>query len=365
MIKAKIQDGEGTSHFAGVRHTDKYGNGVKVYTYEGTPLTLGQSFLTNDAYGNAMNKNATTGGTPDQVHNGIDSILWTASSVSGTWNFNSAFFPHSGARCIDATSTSNNDVAQFSKGPNLTIANYVSLTGWIYLSGWSSSGTKHIEVYGWDTGTGTQVSLTLNIDDYISTGTLNAWQKFTIPFADLGFTTTTLNAIRVRTVDVGAGPPPNYYLDDIAFEQTGGSIIYSVGPPPGEVWYVKGFNYIMADAYTGAVANGTMSGIPYTGFLGVPTLTNGTVVRRLQFGKAVFTNITKDFIDYISTGAPKNIVSGSDGVNTWVRSEAIYPDPVILDGSRDDKYQILINDDLSGLLYYKANIVYGIPIDIN
>ena len=364
MIKSKLQDGEGKSHFAGVRHTDTFGNGLKTYTYQGNPLGLGQRFLTNEIYGDALNQNATTGGTPDKVHDGIDSSLWTASAISGTWTFNSTTVAHAGTRSISAIATVNNSVAQLDKGANLVLANYVTLTGWIYLTGWSSSGTKHVEIYGWDTALATQVSLTLNIDDYINTGTLNTWQKFSIPFVDLGFTAPTLDAVRIRTVDLGAGPPPNYYLDDIQFEETGGSIVYSVGPPKGEKWCVKGFNYIMADAYTGAVTNGTMPSIPYTGFLGVPTLTNGTTVRRIQFDEIQFSNTTTDFIDYIATAAPKQISSGSDGTNTWVRLEAAFIDPVVLNGDKGDKYELVVNDDLTGLLYYKANIVYGVAIDI-
>jgi len=328
---SKIKDGEGTSLAAGVKNTESFGNGLKVYSYEGNPLGLGTRFFTNDTYGSNINKDATTGGTPDQVHDGIDSSLWTASAISGSWTFNSATQAHGGTQSINATATTNNNVAQFAKGSNLTIANYVTLTGWIYITGWSTGGSvKEIEVIGWDTGTAAAVSSIVNLSDYINTTSFNVWQKFSIPFADFAFTASTLDAIRVTTRDQGGGPPPNYFLDDLQFEQTGGAIIYSVGPPPGKIWKITNVSYILADAYAGTVTNGTMPSIPYDGFLGVSTLAIGTIVRRIQLDEVKFSNTTTDLIDYLSTGAPKKVLSGSDGVNTWVRLEAEYPHHILL-----------------------------------
>ena len=362
-VEVEIKDGTGTNGKAKVV-SKAHGPGVQVYTSDINPLGFQSAFFTNETYGSELNQDATVGGTPDIVHNGTDSVEWTGSSIVGTWDFASTTVAHSGTKSIDATATVNNDVAQFAKGSNLTIANYVSLTGWIYITSFPTSGTKHINIYGWDTGTAAQVSATLNIDDYVDTTILGTWQKFSIPFADFAFTSTTLDAVRIRTVDIGGGQAPNYYLDDIEFEETGGPIIFSVGPERGEIWRITHLTYTLVDAYAGTVTNGTMQSIPYDGFLAVPKLVTGSNIRRIQYGEARFTATFKNMIDYIVTPAPKTITSGSDGINTWVRLEAEFPHPIIFDGTKGDKYEFVVNDDLSGLILYKGSVSYGEVVEI-
>jgi hypothetical protein len=357
-LETKIIDGEGSKKRVGSKTTKEFGTGLKVYTFEGNPLGFQSATFTNDTYGAALNQDASVGGTPDQVHNGIDSVLWTAAATVGSWAFNETAQAHTGTKSIDATGTVNNDLATISKGSSMTIANYQALTGWIYITSWSTSGTKDVQIEGYNSATVSVEGTTINLSSYIDTTLFNTWQKFTIPFVDFAFTSSTLDAIRIRTIDVGAGAPPNYYLDDIQFEETGGPIIFTVGPQPGEKWRITNLSYILADAYAGTVTNGTMPSIPYTGFLGVSSLTNGTTIRRIQFGETQFSNTTTDFIDYISTAAPKKVISGSDGTNTWVRLEATFENPIIFDGGKSDRYELIINDDLSGLLYYKAVIAY-------
>lgn len=357
-LNVKIED-NGNGTVAEVESKKDTGNGLKVYTYEGKPVQSQNAFFTNDTYGSDLNQDGSAGGTPDQVHNGIDSVLWTASAISGTWTFNSTAQAHTGSNSIDATSTVNGETAQIAKGSNLTIANYVSLTGWIYISAWSTSGTKDVQIVAWDTGTASAVSSTINLSSYINTTSFGTWQQFSIPFAAFGFTSATLDAIRITTVDIGAGPPPDYYLDDIQFEQTGGGITYTIGPDKGEKWYITHINHVLVDAYAGTVTNGTMPNIPYDGFLGVNTLPSGIVIRRIQFEEATFSSTNTDFIDYINTPLPKHMISGSDGTNTWVRLESEFPTPVLFDGDKGDRFEIIINDDLTGLLYYKSSIVYS------
>ena len=360
MIHSKIQDGEGTKEIAGVKRTETFGNGLKTYTYDGNPLELGTTFFNSETYGADLNQDASFGGTPDAVHDGIDTVLWTGSAISGTWTFNDTTYAHAGTRSVDCSATVNGNVAQFAKGSALTVANYTAITGWIYITGWSTSGTKAVNIYTWDGATAAAVSDLINIGNYIDTTSFGVWQQFNIPFTDLNITTSTFDNIRIQTVDIGGGPPPDYWLDDIQVEETGGGFIFSAGPDSGEVWYVNTITYILTDAYAGTVTGGTMPSIPYDGFLGVNTLSAGTIVRRIQFNEVRFSSTFNDFIDYLATAAPKKIISGSDGTNTWLRLEAHFPDPVILDGTKGDRYEIVVNDDLTGLLYYRASLTYGV-----
>ena len=358
-VEIEIKDGTGTNGKAKVLSTKEHGPGLGVYAYEGIPLGFQSAFFTNPTYGADLNQDATVGGTPDIVHDGTDTTKWTATALSGTWDFASTSVAHAGTKSVDGTGANNNSEAQFAKGSDLTIADYVSLTGWIYITRFDTRGTKHINIYGWDTGTVSQVSATLNIDDYVDTNTLGSWQQFSIPFADFGFTSPTLDAIRIKNIDIGGGPAPDFYLDDIQFEESGGSIIFSVGPEIGEIWRITSLTYTMVDAYAGTLADATMPNIPYDGFLSLGPLAIGSNIRRIQFGEAQFTATFKNLIDYINTPAPKVIASGSDGTNTWLRLEANFPHPIIFDGTKGDKYEFIVNDDLSGLTFYKGSVAYG------
>jgi hypothetical protein len=362
-LDAKISDGEGSKRKVGVENSTRYGNGLKVYTYTGQPTENDGAFYVNETYGADMNQDASVGGSPEKIHDGIDSALYTAAALTGTWTFNSTAQAHAGTNSIDATATTNNDEAQLVKGANVTLANFVSFSGWIYLTGFDTRGTKHIQLYGWDTGTGLQVGNTINIDNYIDTTTFGSWQQFTIPFADFAFGSPTLDAVRFKTIDVGPGPPPNYYLDDLQWEQTGGSIIYAIEPDNSDVWEVNNIHFNFADALASTLTDGTMPNIPYNTLLGVSALSNGIVIRRTQDGEVTFNANIKHFMDLITLPSEKTILSGSDGTNTWLRVEIKFPTPFTLDGKHGDKLEIILSDDLSGLLFMRVTSNYALRVE--
>lgn len=43
----------------------------------------------------------------------------------------------------------------------------------MYITGWSTAGTKSVDFFGFDTGTGLQVGDLVNIGDYVDTTTFN------------------------------------------------------------------------------------------------------------------------------------------------------------------------------------------------
>ena len=142
---------------------------------------------------------------------------WTTSSVSGVWDFASAAQTHAGIVSIDATGTVNNSTAQLAKGSSYSLSNSSALSGWIYITAWPVTGVKEVNIQGWNTsavGVGSKV----NIGNYINTALFNTWQKFTISLSDISLVGTTIDAIRITTVDTGQGSAPDYYLDDIIFE---------------------------------------------------------------------------------------------------------------------------------------------------
>jgi hypothetical protein len=350
-----ITDGEGTNNKAGVLHKELIGNGLKVYTYKGIQREFNGAFLTGPR-GSEMNIDPSVGGTPDQVYDGGDTVLWTPTTIVGnaaSFDETSTAQARTGTQSLDATNSTNNETIQFAKGSTVTGANYTSVSGWIYITGWPTSGTKAVDIYCWDTGTNSIVGIEANIGDYVDTTLFNVWQSFNIPTADLN-SNADFDAVRITTIDIGGGAPPDYYIDDLQIEETGGPETYKFAPEPDKIYKVQDFYITMADAYVNAA-----NSIPYNGFLAVPTLTTGIVIQRIRDGEVTYSATLKDFIDLISLPFEDVLDIGTDGTNTWFSVSLKMPVDFFLDGSTNDEFRIIISDDLSGLLYFKTSLSYS------
>ena len=368
----------------------------------------------NDEFGSAMNQGVAFSGDPEKVYDGQDLALWTVSTVVGnagdfdetstdhahggvvtiddytglsgdtiqingagitnttvTTNViivtadleadittfaesNSADMP-STAQCIAAISSENDDVVQFAKGSEVTIDDYTAATGWIYLTGWSTGGTKGVNIFCYDDSGGTSIGDELNIGNYISTTTFGVWQKFTIPLSDFNLTTLDFDAIRVRTVDIGSGAPPNYFLDDLQVEESGKVLDFLVESQGNDYIKIHSIRLVIVGLIAGTLADGTKSNIVYDSFLSIPRLTNG-VVFQTEHAHKVSTSLTIRGVDDFMIVGCNTVGDFSDGTNSMLVLEIAFPDPIILKGKDSGKLRIRINDDLSGLTEFKASV---------
>lgn len=344
-VKAEVDDtiGERRALVVATRPLKKYINDVR--------------FFTNDAYGSDANQNALNASIL-HIHNGIDSALWTATAISGNWVFNSTDQAYEGTRSIDGTSTTNDSVAQIAKGSAQDLSGYSSLTGWIYITGWSQFPSKEVRVYGWNTGTGTQVGTVVDIGDYVNTTSLNNWQNFSIPLSDMSLTGQTIDAIRIRTIRTGFGFSPNYYLDNLGFVSVGaGSVEFSIRPDIGKNLFVNKVQMTIIDDYSGTVADGTMPSLPYDSLLGVPSLDAGISFRVVRNGNTEVLFIFKNLGDIITFPGIRLHDYGSDGTNTWAIMSMDWPAPIELNERTQDKISFTINDDLSDLISLKFSAI--------
>lgn len=307
-------------------------------------------FATNPDYGYNMNVALGFTGTPVPIHNGIDNAYWTAAASSGTWVFNSAAQAHTGTKSIDATATVNNDTAQIAKGAAQDLTNYVAITGWTYLSLWDNRGTKEIQMYGWDIGTSTLVGVVINLKDYISIGVIDSWQKFTVPLEDLELVGKTIDAIRIKTVDVGSGVAPDYYLDDIQIEDNVMPEEFSILPEANTWLHINDLNIFLVDAYAATLADATMPYLSYNKFLGLASLTNGISYQGRIGGKIRFAFPFRNISDLLMFPRTKIEIYGSDGTNTFLKLFMDLKYPITLQAENNDKLSFTVSDDLSGLL---------------
>ena len=334
-----------------------------------TTSATGATVLTE---GVDWNKLGNAAATIDSIATAIDGVAILSSADDGvdtanlytsntedieTITFSGAGLSQS-AQCVNASGSSNNDTLQFAKGGDLDLTGYVALTGYIYITGWAST-NQNVRLQGYDTDATTTLGGPISLSDYVNTTPLNAWQKFTIPLDDMGLTgITTLDALRMTTVDTGGGAPPNYYVDYIQFEQAGTAdpTRFTIKPDPGTWYYVYKLTWSLADALNISVANGTAPGLSYDQLLGEASLSNGIVYQRVENEKIVQSSTIHNLAD-IMTGPDTELkVVVCDGTNTFVKIISTYEEPIILKSENSDELRIIISDDLSGLLLFRGRV---------
>ncbi len=339
-LTAEVNDRDGTED-AGVvvatRPLKTFENAVK--------------FFSNSEYGVDMNVDAGSGGTPVPVHNGIDTVYWTGSEpVGAKATFNSGDRANSGSNSVKWDNPAVNDIIQFDRGSDLTVSGYVSLTMYVNVDKDWTAGDS-VSIFGWDTGTTSVVGNTVLLEDYINEFDFDTWQKATIPLTAMGLTSGTIDALRMELVG-SAGKAPKLYLDDIQFEETGTPVEFTLEPSIGTWLHVQNLTISVADAYDSTVANGTMPGIPYDALLGT-TLASGIGYTRTQDGETLFSATITQFIA-LAQFPGFSTQSGSDGTNTWMSINVPINEPFLLKPEQGDKLSFTINDDMSGLLWFRV-----------
>lgn len=353
-LNVNISNG-GRRAIAKIHQSSDEERGLLVFTKNRDEVDLQNKPFINETYGLdlAQDGSATISST-ENVHNGIDTTYWTAAAISGTWTFDSTAQAHAGTRSIDATATVNNDTAQIDKGSTLDLSSYDELTGWIYITGWPTTGSlKDVEIEFLDSGA-SLIGSTVNLSSYIDTTSFNVWQKFVIPLTDMGVASSTIQYINIRTRDVGGGAAPDYYLDDIDIIGITGStgLDYIIEPDAGSRYYLQTIKVFLADAYT-ATSSGQHA-VAYDQLLGVSALTNGILVATVRQEEFDVTYTVSDVGDMIAFPQSRNFISGSDGTNTWVSVELSFSTPLVLSSKNRDSFLIRVRDDLSGLLKFTA-----------
>jgi len=308
----------------------------------------------NDTYGNQMAVAFAFGGSPVEVHDGLDTTLWTGSAISGSkWDFNKTSPAQEGADSVEFDKGTVGDTAQFAKGSSqaLTPATFTHLTLWVYPSAnWS---TDSVGIFGWDTGTGLMVGNSVPLEDYFDQVEFGVWSQCVIPLADMGLGTATIDAIRVR-LDSKQGQAPTFYMDQIQFEETGtAGAEFVIAPPDGKIFEVDVLSMTMVDALDISVTNGTAPGLAYNQFLGVSQLSAGILIQIHQDNVVTAQQLLTNLEETVSAGGVLSNVM-CDGTNTSMTVTTQWRSPVVLNSRTNDRITVTLNDDLGGLLSFKS-----------
>jgi hypothetical protein len=327
-------------------HEKENDTGLVVYTRDRKTRTLGTAAAFNQTLGINMAVDASFGGTPEGVHNGGDNTYWTATALTGTWDFVSTTNPAAGSACIEKTTTFNGDEALFtdSGGGSINMANYVGITGQIRLERFKVNDEVTVQ---FRLG-GVLVGNSVNILDFINTGTLNTYQSFSLSKDAMG-TNSEIDEIIITTVN-----KPEFRLDTLQIEETGGTATFTILPPEKDMlFYITKFELSIVDAYAGTLVDATMPNLSYDKILSQNALTNGINIQVITNGTVDFSFSTRTIGDALKGGGRlRNMIS--DGTNTCITLVSENEVPIRLDPRHNDRIEYSVSENLTGLISITA-----------
>jgi len=354
-INSFISDGDGSGIKAHVHPFSTAARkdhvGLLALTERLTKFNPELQLFSNDDFGTAMNQNVSFSGTPEIIHNGGTSTEWTGTAISGTWNF-------ADSDKITITSADNNDQASFAEEGATTIDmnGFTALTGKIDLDIYNAANNSITIEFD---NAGVVAGNSINLNDFIDTGNFSE-QSFAIPKAQFGLSTQLLDGMTITINRIG-GTKPTMKFDDIQFEQTGTPAVFTAITTAGERFHATGLRVVLADNITGitTVAGATettaVPNLSYDALLGVSALTNGIVFQIVRDGEVSLAVNLKQIGDFLTTGG--TIVNHiSDGTNTFISLVFEFVEPIVIigDGGDSNFMSLTINDNLSGLLEFRA-----------
>jgi hypothetical protein len=348
-----IQSGSGTNVSADViQGKQDYPRGLVTFTESLRNLNAGTSLILNSEVGADMNINGSVSGTPKGIHDGGDTTYWTPTANGGTWDFADTTNPSSGTQCVSLTNGQDGNQASFDDSGTTDMSNYVSLTGVIRLERYNATQSSILLQFNL---AGLVIGTSINLDNYLDIGLINAYQSFQIPKTDFEIGNQIVDNFTI-TIQRNGGSRPIFRFDLLQLEQTGGSTIFSAVPNTEKIFRAQELTITMSDNITGIVTNGTMPGLTYNQILGVPLLSNGITIRWSRKGTILFTKNIKSLFDFFNEGfLLKNSVS--DGTNTLLTLSYNFGDcEFLMDPRESDALYITINDNLSGLLAMRTTL---------
>ncbi len=314
----------------------------------------------NDDFGTAMNQNVAFGGTPELIHDGGDNVGWIGTAVQGIWDFADTINPQAGTKCVSLTSANNNDEATFADGTETDMGSHTAVTGQIRLETYNSVNNSIILQFK---NNNVNVGNSIDLNDFIDTGLLDAYQAFVIPKDSFGIVSETVDEIDMTLIRTG-GARPTFRFDVWQIENTGTPAIFKATTPLGTRFHITEIRIRIEDAFDStlivnestntAAPKPTMPNLPIDQLLGVSALSNGIVFNRVEKGKTLFAVNLKDLGDFLATGSDLVNVTGN-ATNTGFTLLVKFPEPIILEGGESKNFlSFTINDNLSGLTRFTA-----------
>ena len=321
------------------------------------------AFAINTTYGREMAQNGLYGGVPLLIHNGTDDVAWTFSEPTGTkWEADSTDRVYADAKALKCDNPNVGDILQVinNVGPGNDIdmtASYVALTMWINVDkDWAGGDSFNIYAHIDGALAGNAVAL----EDYFDSSNHDTWQFINIPLTDMGIGSTSIDAFRIENMDREGGKSPEFYIDEMNLQASGESIDFEIEPEAGTWFHIKSFKTVFVDALSADNADSTMPNLSYDKILGMAP-TTGYIFRRYTKGNAdpEFEYRITSLLDLLSLPSTNIVDTVSDGTNTLVTVETVYPDEseFILKSEDLDRLVYTLEDNFSDLLYFRISVM--------
>jgi len=345
-----------TIHEVSTHQNNDKPSGMVTYTTPLERFTNSPTFFLNTETGALqMAVDATFSGDIEGVHNGLDTTLWSGSQPVGVWDFESTTQAQAGTKSIEGAGT-NNAQAVIASTSSIDMDEIEAFTGWVYFTSWDDTRNDSEVNLSFS---GSSVSDSLSINNYVEPSTINAWQKITIPKSDFNLTDNIVNEVVFTTIR-NSGPVAGYFLDTLQFERLGaGSTlqVYRASPPAGGKYYPDTITItiIYPTSGSGVAATTGMPVVSYDKFGHLPKLTAGLLFQVQSDGEQVINFPVRCHEDLILSSFTTNIAHADDN-NTVISWVFKVDPPNLLDSAKNDFMSFTVSDDLSQLTSLKIGL---------
>lgn len=323
-----------------------------VVSHPSTAYSTISAWLSNPTYSTQMARTLGFTGTPEVIY--AENVEWVGTAVDGTWVLNSTTGPQAGTYCIDGYETRHGDTLRLAHGTtDFDLSTMTALSGFIYIDNWSVAGTKEIGI-SWVDSADDLVGTRLSLADYIDTTTFGEWLPISIPLEDFAVTSV-VRSLWVDIIKLGAGDAIDFRLDEIALQEAGGPITYSMYPPVDTSVRLTQLKCTMVDNWVGAANSGDMPNLSYDKFLGMDRLTKGILIKLYSGGQLVAVESVRDVRDMLSRAGATFGPAIQDTENTMVSVLWNFQDGVLMNYTDGDRVEVVIQDNMSELLDLKVH----------
>ncbi len=364
MIKNAIADKNGETV---ALNTDSGEDvGLVVATRDHKTYNLKVGFVTNSTYGSDMAQDAAFGGAPITIHNGLDDVAWTFAQSAGKWDEDSTDRFYAGAKSIKCDNAAVGEYSEYTNqdggaGTDIDLTNYAAFSMWINTDkDWKTDS----EVFFQGVVDGGLVGNSVDLSDYFDWSDKDVWYYVSILKADLGLSTTSIDAVRITQGAKGGHKAPKFYIDDLTLQQSGSPIAFSIKPQKGTWFHITTVHITMADNVDSEVDTGadtkvpTMYGLSYDKFLGM-TPGAGLKLEGYRDGELIVGSSQQitSLGDMLSLPSTTITNAVADGTNTCISLERNFPVPSILKAEENDELRVTLDDDFSVLLMMKFSVM--------
>lgn len=292
---------------------------------------------------------ASISGSPELVHNGLDTVAWTGTQLTGgaDLNFSSNNQAFEGLASVFVNRPDINEMWQFERGSFIDLSAYASVTMYIYVDNNWNVGDNTV-LYGFDTTTGLTVGNEVDLKSYFDPTILDVWQKLVIPLSDMGLTSASIDAFRMLVNELEI-TNPRWYIDNFQIERENEPVVYALPVGLDETILVNNIRFNISSNIPSTLAEATMPNLSYNSILGVPAIADGINVVVMIDGSVALKYTLRQLSDFLDNGG---IISStiSDGVNTRISIDIDFDDYFIINNDIGTSFELSISDDLSGLI---------------